>query len=90
MIVDIARLDQLCRALRHEGGGVGLEHLRDRALGDRVAIVTLAGHDIEQQHRDAGIGDLRGDTRAHDACADDADFFDLVRHHARSSTVAMP
>ena len=59
-------------------------------LEDRVAIVTLAGGDIEQQHRDTGIGDLCGDPRAHHAGADHADLANSVGHHARSSTVAMP
>ncbi len=91
MIVDIARLDQLRRALRHEGRGIGLEHLGHRALGDGVAIVALARHDIEQQHGHARVRHLRGDARAHRARADDADLPDrIARHHAFSSTVAMP
>src|SRR5690606_8534019 len=44
-----------------------------------------------QQHGHAGVGDLRGDARAHHARTDDADALDrLVCHHAASSTVAMP
>ncbi len=74
VIVDVAGLDQLRRSLRHEGGGIGLEHLRDRALGHGIAVVTLLRHDVEQQHRHARIGDLRRDPCAHGARADDADF----------------
>jgi hypothetical protein len=101
MVVDIARFNELRRSLRHEGRRIGLQHLRDRTLRHGVTIAALLGHDIEQQHRHAGIGDLRCDAGAHDACADHADLFDgfrrgadwldgLLAHSAASSTVAMP
>ncbi|MDQ0837288.1 hypothetical protein QFZ54_001072 [Sphingomonas faeni] len=76
-----------------KGAGVGLEHLGDRALGHRIAVAALGQvtrYDVEQQHGDTGIGDLCRNARTHDARADDADLLDLIDHHARSSTVAMP
>ena len=84
-------LDQLGGAVVHERRRFGLAHLRDRALGQRVAVVGAVRHDVEQHHRHAGIGDLGGDARPHHAGADDADFLDrMAGHHTRSRIVAMP
>ena len=41
----------------------------------------LAGrHDIQQQHRDAGIGEVRGDARAHGSRTQHHDFVDATFH----------
>ena len=57
-------------------------------LGERVAIGRTLGHDVEQQDRDAGIGDLRGDPGAHHPGAEHRRPLD--RHQIASSTVAIP
>jgi hypothetical protein len=92
VVLEVADSDELGGALRHEGGGLALQHLGDGAGGDRVAVLGVLRHDVEQQHRHARIRDLRGDAGAHDAGAEDGDFLDLlgVRHHRRSMMVAMP
>ena len=89
VILDIAGGHQLGGALRHEGGGVGFEHLLHRAFGDGVAVGSVFRDDIQQQDGDAGIGHVGGDAGPHDSGADHGDFFD-VRHQMASRTVAMP
>ena len=74
--------------LLHEGRGVGLEHPRDRAFGERVPVFRAVGHDVEQHHVVAGIGDVGGDAAAHQTRPDDGGLLD--RHQAASSTVEMP
>jgi hypothetical protein len=88
IVLDIAGLDQPGVARVHQGRGIAFQQLFDRALGDGVAVDGALGHDVEQQHRHAGIGDMRGDAGAHDAGADDRGLGD--GHQAASSTVAMP
>ena len=72
----------------HEGRGVGLEHPRHRALGQRVPVLRAVGHDVEQHHVVARIGDVGGDAAAHETRPDDGGLLD--RHQAASSTVEMP
>ena len=74
----------------HEGGGFDLLQPRQSAFRDHVAVVGTLRDDVEQHHRDAGIGHLGGDARAHRAGADDADFADGDAHQTRSRMVAMP
>ncbi len=94
VVVDAAGLDQPRRGGRHERRRVGLERARHRVARQLVARAVLLRRDVQQQHRRAGVGDLGGDRRPHDAGADHAGLADGgVRaggHHARSRTVAMP
>ena len=52
--------------------------------------VRLRRRDIEQGAPDAGVGHVRGDTRAHGACAQDHDFFDGSFHMAAFGGMGMP
>ena len=94
IVVDIADLDQLGVARRHQRRRLCLEHPLDGAARHRRAVLFVLADDVEQQHRHAGIRHLRRDARAHDARADHRDFLDLVldraAHHTRSMIVAMP
>jgi hypothetical protein len=60
----------------------------DGAGGNRTAIVAALGNDVEEDHLESGVGDLRGDARSHDAGAEHRDPIDA--HDAASSTVAIP
>ncbi len=69
--------------------------LLDGALGERVAVARAVRDDVEQHHREAGVGDVGGDAGAHHAGAEDADLGDarsVGAGHGQtaSSTVAMP
>src|SRR5271166_1777357 len=89
MIFDVACGHEFGGGLAHEGRRIGLEQFRHRAFGDGAAVWIILGDDVEEQDRDAGVGDMGGDARAHHAGADDGYFFD-VAHHTASRTVAMP
>ena len=88
MVLDVAGGDALGVGLLHEGRGVGLEHAGDRAFGQRAAVAATVGHDVEQHHVEAGIGDVGGDAAAHQTRPDDGGLLD--RHQAASSTVEIP
>ncbi len=66
------RVEQRCRA-RLQGL---LEAARGEAVARRSALRLgfgeVRGDDVEEHDRDAGVGEVRGDAAAHDACADDA------------------
>ena len=88
MVVEVAGADALGEALVHEGRGVGLQHALDRAFRERAAVAHALWRDIEQHNVGTRISGVSGDRTAHHARADDRDLGD--RHHAASSTVAMP
>ena len=75
IVVDVAGGDQPGVLLVHEGGGIGLQHLFDGCAGNHAAVVAASvldvlRDDVEQEDRDAGIGDMRRDAAAHHAGAD--------------------
>ena len=57
-------------------GGLGLERASSPLCAKRlraarsVASLRVGRDDVEQQDGDAGVGEVRGDARAHDARAD--------------------
>ena len=74
IVFQIARGYQLCRTLVHEGRGIGFKQFFDCPFGNHAAIGRTFRHDIQQQYRHAGIGDMRGDRRPHHAGAKHGDF----------------
>ena len=54
-----------------------------------IPVFRPLRHDVQQHHRDAGVGDVGGDTGAHHPGADDGDLLDAV-HPTASRMVAMP
>ena len=89
IVLDVAGGDAAGVSLMHEGCGVGLEHPLDGAFGDGAAVRAVPGGDVEKHHRHPGVGDMGGDTGAHDAGADHRRLADFD-HPAASSTVAIP
>ena len=65
VVLQVARGHQLGRIRGHERRRLCPEHPRDGAARERTPIAGPVRHDIEQQHRHAGIGDMRGDPAAH-------------------------
>ena len=68
-----------------KSGGLGFLCGIETGTHDFVAIFLGAGllarrHDVQQQHRQAGVGKMRGDARAHRACAKHHGFFDTTFH----------
>src|SRR3546814_16897142 len=61
----------------HEGRRLGLQHPLDGALGERRTVVGALRKDIQQDHWDAGIGDMGGDAGPHYAGADHREFLDI-------------
>ena len=75
---------------REEGGGARLEGgvqagaddaIADAGIGEREAAGLflggeLGGDDVQQPAGHAGVGQMRGDARAHGAGAEDGDLFD--------------
>ena len=88
IVLEIAGGHQPRRLPAHEGRRIGLGHALERAARERVPIGGAGRHDVEQQDRDAGVGDLGGDAGAHDPGADHRRPLD--RHQIASSTVAIP
>ena len=61
-------------ALDISGAGSAFSILSMAPLAIALRSLRVFRHDVEQQHRHAGIGDLGGDAAAHHAGADDAGF----------------
>ena len=64
-----------------QGRWLGLDHPRDRARSQQVAIVGALRDDVQQHHRNPGVGDVSGDAAAHDAGAEDPDFSNIGHLH---------
>src|SRR5262249_30931129 len=78
IVLEVADGDEVGVARREEGGGLGLERLLLTAEGEGVATAfAVGGNDVEQQHFDAGAGEMRGDTGAHDAGSENGDLLEL-------------
>ena len=91
---------------REEGGGAGLEGgvqagaddaVADAGIGEREAAGFFLGRelgrdDIQQPAGHAGVGQMRGDARAHGAGAEDGNFFDAFAlvHSERISSPEIP
>ncbi len=73
VLVVIRGNDAIGAVLRRERRGLELLQIFDRLQHDAVRITFLAG-EVEQQRRNTGIGEMRGDLRAHDAGAQDGGF----------------
>ena len=72
--------------------GLRLERLLEAAGGEAVAraaivffsaSVRFGRNDVEEQHLEAGVGEVGGDAAAHDARADDACAANRDRHWNR-------
>ena len=87
IVLGVAHLDQPRRVRVHERRRLGVQHPRDRAGGQCVAIGAVARGKIQQQHGHAGIGHLRRDGCTHHTSADHADAGDAVLHQLRSAIV---
>ncbi len=80
VVFDVAGSHELRRSRGHERRRLGLQHLRDGVLGKPIAIARARGNDVEQEDRNAGVGELRGDAGAHDAGTDDGRFMNGLLH----------
>ena len=90
VILEIAGDDAILEAAREKCGGPGLDGGGEAGANDAIADVgirqrqpallllgrKLRRRDVQQRAPDSGIGDVRGDARAHGARAQDHDFFD--------------
>ena len=88
VVFDVTGGDQSGIALVHKGRRIGLEQFCYGRVGDDVTVLRPFRNDIEQHHRHPGIGHVSGDTRPHDAGADDSNLVDF--HYSASRMVAMP
>ncbi len=66
--VVVRSVDPLRDVVSRERCGLELRERVDRVLRKRIR--TRGRCEVEQQRRDAGIGEVRGDLRAHDAGAE--------------------
>ena len=96
MLVVVCRRDAGGAVLCRQRRGLELLQVLDRFLRDAVRIALL-GRKIEQQRRNAGVGEVRGDLRAHDARTEDGGLANedaRLRHvqglHSTSSKSAAP
>ena len=94
IVFEVSGADQPPRVLAHERSGLQLldspQAIGDDSIADLGVIqgealfllggAQLAGSDVEQQHREAGVGHVGGDGRSHGAGADHADSFDRMLH----------
>ena len=95
IVFKIAGDDAIFEAAREKCGGLGLDGGGKARANDAVAnigicqgqpaLLLLGGQlgrrDIQQRAPDAGIGDVRGNARAHGARAQNHDFFDRFFGH---------
>ena len=82
VVLEVADGDEVGVARREEGGRLGLERFFFAAQGEGVApaatlIFAVRGNDVEEQHFDAGAGQVRGDARAHDSGSEHCDLLEL-------------
>ena len=86
IIVEVADGDEAGERRIHEGGGLGFFCGIESGGGDFVAYRwrrggwDICGNDIEQIARDAGVGEVRGDARAHGSGAEDGYFINALHH----------
>ena len=94
IVFEIADGDAVSGGWREECGGARFERgfeagasdaIADAGIGERKAAGffvgrEFAGDDIEQRAGEPGVGDMRGDARAHGSGAEHDDFFDMAFH----------
>ena len=104
IVFEIARNDAIFEAAREKRRGLGFcggseagahDSIADFGAGNGKPARLFLGaglrrNDIEQRAPDAGIGDVRGDPRAHGSRAQDHDFFDGSFHNAVISGMIPP
>ena len=74
----------------NSGAGLALPQLGHGAGGDAVlraarrplGVGEVGWHDVEQEHRIAGVGDVGGDAGAHDSGSQDGDAANRLFVHA--------
>ena len=76
IILEVAASDEAGSARERKAWRVAFLLFLDRGVGQRVAVRGARGDHVQQDHVDSRVGHLCGDAAAHDACADDGDFFD--------------
>ena len=74
----IRGLDRIRAILRAQRRGLELGEARDR-LGHQAVRITFLGRKVEQQDGDIGVGEVRGDLRAHHAGAEYGNLADEER-----------
>jgi hypothetical protein len=102
VVLEVADRDQGLVARMHERRRLGLLELVERAGREPVALGLrlllglgeLGRHDVEQDHRDAGVGTMSGDAAAHHAGAEHGDTTDRgssrgSRHGANHSAATV-
>src|SRR5690606_38380208 len=88
VVLGVTQLDEAGAILARQVGRAGADHTLVTRADDAVArrrIVPLfraevRGHDVEQQHRDADVGEVGGNAATHRAGANDGHFLDLIAH----------
>ena len=102
IVFKISRDDAVFQAARKKRGGLGFCGGSQARAHDAIANFgtregqpalcflggKLARDDIEQRAPNAGVGDVRGNSRAHGSGAQDHDFFDGSFHRGRFRHVA--
>ena len=90
IILDIARRDQPDCLRSHQRRWLHCLESRNGRFGDGIAIRFALFDDIEQLHRNSGIGDMGCNRGSHHSGADHRDRFNRSRHHTASRIVAIP
>ena len=104
IVVEIADGDARGDRGREEGGGAGFEGgvqagaddaIADAGVGQREAASLFLGgelgrDDVQQPARHAGVGQMRGDSGAHGASAEDGNFFDAFDALVHRSGLSSP
>ena len=77
VVFQVAASDQATLVWEHEAGRGAFPLFLDGRLGERIAVGGCFGNHVQQDDFHPGVGHLRRDPAAHDACADDGDLFDI-------------
>ena len=59
----------------HKGRRLGFQHGRNRTFGQHIPVLGILRDDVQQHDRNARIGNMGGNRRAHDTGADNGNFF---------------
>ena len=88
VVLKVARGHKRRVVLVEEERGLRLDGLCETTFGESVSlardflvgIAQPGGHDVQQHHLNASVSEMRGDTAAHYACADDAHSANRLGH----------
>jgi hypothetical protein len=84
VVLEVAGGDEPARRSENSGAGFVFLSFSIADLARTSRSAGPSGHDVEQHHRHAGVGDVGGDAGAHDTGAEHADLADLGLGASRS------